>query len=339
MKIAPGYLVFAGTFLFAVLSPILIPRDLLRVAFCSAGFYFVITAFGIWLLLAGRFAGKHLRRLQRTDFLAAAASLAILVTMFAVAPPRFKVFDDEPALINVSRNIFYHKTASLSSVYLPGGSADSSLLPDKRPLLFPVLTCIIHYLRGYSSANGFIVNFICGILALFAFYLFLSRFFSRTLSLAGMLLMAGQPLFFFWITSSGMETLNLLFLIISFILLQRFILTKEAAVFDFLLMTLVLLAQCRYESLLFLALPLLLIRTIPRQLILRPTPIVCSLPLFLVPVLWQRKIFSAGSELTGVLIGPNSLQIPSDRAAFALKNFFSNFRTPDFGLGSIPCDD
>ena len=144
-----------------------------------------------------------------------------------------------------------------------------------------------------------------------ACYWVVAMFLPRRFAIAALLLAAGTPAFVIYTTSGGLETLNLLFTVAAFLAMIA-CLEKQAAPreTELLMLTLLLLAQCRYESLLFI--PVVGLAVLPgllrHQFFQKTSWLTCALPLFLVPVLWQRKGFQGALEMQINKIGQETFQ-------------------------------
>jgi len=293
----------------------------LRIWFSACSPYLTATAFLVWIAAVGIWIRQTATASARRHIGPGVLSIAVVSGIFILAPPRMKVFDDEPVLMNVAKSLYEHRTCAYPRISLVGAECDTARIIDKRPILFPFLVSLAHRVKGYDVRNGFAVNFICGVLTLFSFYLLLSLFFPRWLSAVGMLILSSQPVFLFWITSGGFEALNLFLAVLAFYFFGASLIAGSAAAFNALIMTLLLLAQCRYESaLFFLGLPLLYGRG---KKPFRITAIAAVAPVLFLPVLWQRRIFLGASD-TWNAIGAYVLQVPSAHAVYSVRNFISN---------------
>ena len=134
------------------------------------GYYFILVSFFLWLIYLFRLYLTKLKSILLEHWSGLLFSTIIMVLIFCIAPPRFKVLSDETNLVGISMAMYQSKKASLP---LRGYNVDyrepeyfSKI--DKRPIFYPFLISVVHTLRGYSAYNGFIVNFFCGILTLFS---------------------------------------------------------------------------------------------------------------------------------------------------------------------------
>jgi len=193
----------------------------------------------------------------------------------------------------------------------------------KRPLLYPLLVSFVHSLRGYSASNGFVVNFILGILTLFVVYLFICDQFPRIYGLLSILILASLPNFVMWVTSSGFETLNLFFIVLTFYLFSKVLVSKYVQQAELLFLTLVLLAQCRYESIIFTtAIFFLLPMLLNKKSISELSVVTFIVPVLYVPTIWLPRLYADQPVVNKV--GSAVAQMPSLIESFSFKNILSN---------------
>lgn len=262
----------------------------------AASFYFLFALVLLWTFVAVRAYGNGLSVKLRRHLPALLLALVVTILIFLISPPRFKILADETNLVGVS--LMMHETRSaalpLEGVYTDYSDPEFATSAVKRPMLFSFLTALVHALRGYSAGNGFVLNFLASIAALWLFYLSVTRVLPKIYGILGLLLMAAAPVYVMCATSSGFELLNMLFLVLVFLLIAD----METSGFappkiEMLLFTLVLLAHCRYES---MAVALVVVPALAAVLWKQGFWAAISwrtmlLPLFLLPVLWQRMIF------------------------------------------------
>lgn len=267
-------------------------------AMLSTGLYFISVSFIIWLaviLRNCRFTKEYALSWLKNNYLGLALSLIVVIIFFISAPPRFRIFLDEPHLVAVSKTMMYHRSIDVDTQgywyhnkYLPINSADTVVTP-KRPLLFPFLMYIAHIVRGYSAYNGFLVNFIASFLFLFNVYLLGRHFLDERFALAGVMFTASYPVISLFSTSSGFEILNVFFLVLSLRYFYEYLKEQEPHRLNKLLLTLVLLTQCRYESAGIAAILILAVFYLEfRQKFKNVGPMVAIIPILYLPVFWQR---------------------------------------------------
>ncbi len=288
--------VFAGVLGFAAFD-----RARMVELFTWGGFYFILASFVLWavtMLRRSRLACGW-SGLWREHGVAALLALALVGCAFLASPPAFRILFDEANLAGIAMGMYEERSVAIpENGYFAGGVYTGvTRVLDKRPLTFPFLMYAADALFGTRGASGFVVNFAAGWAALVLFSMLLRRWFSPCWARLGIVLLGSYPQFVLWTTSSGFEMLNLAFILLAFYLLDVFVETRRAGDAERLAMTLVLLAQCRYESTLFLAVLLPLIPLLlPREEYGRLSPAVLVLPLLLVPVAWQQMLFFRADE-------------------------------------------
>jgi len=313
-------IIFCLILLFSLTILMVPSQGWVETAFIKSGYYFTFVSLMLWLIFLLRIRPWALYSFMKKHSQGFILSICAAVMIFTISPPRFKILGDETTLLGTSMAIYKDKT---SHVPLYGMDYQKSTFSVcKRPLLYPFLTSIIHSFTGYKATNAFVVNFISSICTLFLFYLFLSFYFSKKLGLISILLVAGSPIFTFWSTSGGFESINLTFLMFVFLFLCQFLKIKNIIFFTLLILTLILLAQCRYESIIFFLPLLILIPVFLRdKLFYKSSWVTVFSPIFLIPVFWQRRLDSIQ------LFQPNdyfAAKISDMLSAFNLKNFFNN---------------
>ncbi len=294
--------------------------------FESASYYFIFTLFFLWSWrVISLYATAFKNRLVRHyPILLLAVVLTALI--YVSSPPRFKVLADETNLIGVSMMMHEKRSATLpiEGVHTDYRNSDFLTVPDKRPVLFPFLVSIVHALRGYAATNGFILNFAVSCVILFLIYLTTARILPDSYGWVAVLLAAGTPVYMINVTSSGFEALNLLFLLLYFLFLIDTVQSGgEVGRIELLIMTTLLLAQCRYESAAFILITAILLMPLmlKSRFFSRMSCLGCSLPVFLMPLLWQRKFFLDHNEFNK--IGHETFEYAA--GIISLRNLWSNF--------------
>lgn len=286
-------------------------RSALELAFEHSGFYFVFATFGLWLLTLLRDADKSAcLNFLRAHWPAGLLALALTAALFLNSPPKFRILFDEANLAALSMDMYERHGAAIpeNGVFAGGAFRSLSTTLDKRPLAFPFLTYAAHALSGYRASNGFAVNFLASVGALLLFSLLLRRWLDPTAGVLGQLLLASFPLYALCATSNGFEILNLFFILLLFLLFDELLREPRALNAEKCLLTLLVLAQCRYESLLFLLFAPLILLALPRAERGRLSALTLAAPALLLPVLWQQILFfraedhqlDAGGALFGV---------------------------------------
>lgn len=168
-------------------------------------------------------------------------------------PWRFKIVMDEPVLMATAKQMHLNKQAYCAGAqYTVGGiKYNNSIFVDKRPLLYPLLVSILHDWTGYRIYQGIVLNAIL-LLALNGFIYAWGRVLCPPLGgYISLILYNTIPLLAVNATSSGFDILNLLLIICLPALICWHLKRPEPGTLNCLLLYTVLLAQTRYESVLF----------------------------------------------------------------------------------------
>ena len=324
--ISKKLIAFIGVSLASIAAGLLPTRAQSGSLFPSLSYYFIFALLLVWLWRIFDLYGNALKiRLSRL-YPVLLLAVALTALIFVSSPPRFKILADETNLIGVSMMMHEKRSATLPLEGFHTDYKDSNFLTvtDKRPLFFPFLVSIVHALYGYAATNGFVLNFAVSCVILFLIYLTTIRILPNPYGWIAVLLAAGTPIYMINVTSSGFETLNLLFLLLYFLFLIDAVQSNgEYRRIELLLLTTLLLAQCRYESAVFIfitavcLLPLML----KSKFFSHMSYLGCSIPVFLIPLLWQRKLFLTQIEFNK--IEHETFEYASD--TFSLGNLWSNF--------------
>jgi len=178
--------------------------------------------------------------------------LAVLMICISVKPS-FKTVPDEVELLATSHSMVFRKA---SVIDLKGANFYGDYYPgmpeiDHRPFFFPFLTNLLHTLRGFSPANGFLVNALIAFLFLSAVYICARQYFDGPLSAAAVILVMSIPEFSIRTASGGMDLASCFFLGLSFVLMFLFMRNSSSEKFSILWMTLLVLVNLRFENLVF----------------------------------------------------------------------------------------
>ncbi|MEO7411900.1 MAG: hypothetical protein ABIZ81_00965, partial [Opitutaceae bacterium] len=263
------------------------------------------------------------------------ATVAVVVfgssVLLVHEPFGFKILMDEISLLGTSMNMHFNKI-----VLMPfrGNDIQGTFLLldgmlDKRPLFFPFLESIVHDLTGYRPENAFVLN---GILT--ALFLTLVNAIGRMLAgrLAGWLgvaLFAGLPLLAHNATGGGFELLNLVMILGTLLLGIRFAERADAPSLTALVYCSLLLAQVRYESVLYLAPVAVLVLLVwwREQRAMLSWPILFA-PLLMLHYPLQHRIFTLRHEVWELASKPGyttpfSLSYIPENLAHAMSFFFA----------------
>jgi hypothetical protein len=293
----PRFVLLIASCLLAVVLGFLAIPDLAAIDLVSkAGFWFVLAGFVVWLHALWRCFGITARGLhwRRVDWISVGVvglgSLILLVhETFG-----FKILMDEFMLLGTSMSMHLDKTAltPLRGNDIQGAFMIVQGMVDKRPLFFPFLLSLLHDFTGYRPENAFILN---GALT----FVFMGLVFStgrmmasRAVGWLGVALCAGLPLLAQNCTGGGFELLNLVMILATLLLGARYVERRDASSMTAFCYSGMLLAQVRYESVIYLlpvALVVLWVWIRQRNLTL-PWPILIA-PLLMVHYPLQHRIF------------------------------------------------
>jgi len=303
----------------ALLLGFAVPKKTITEWFHASGFYMIFASVVLWLTLLPR---PTLSRSSVVTFLrehgaGAALALAFTTGAFLTCPPAFRILADETNLLGTAMDMYdshSFRNPTEAIYYFEGVRDLLSSEWDKRPLFYPFMVYLVHTALGYDAEqNGFIVNFICSVGLFFSFYYYQRSWFSRFHSLVGMSLLAAIPLVVMWSTSSGFEIPNLFFAVLAFIAFDRLLVKRTGQAATYLMATVLLLSQIRYESALFALcllpwMPFLVKRAEYKNIGVRSLLI----PFLFLPVVWQRRIS----------FGQGVFQMKDNKPPFAVEYLF-----------------
>ncbi|MGZ0707871.1 hypothetical protein ACWPKO_06000 [Coraliomargarita sp. W4R53] len=279
--------------------------------------------------LSGLFALKRLRVAACCHGLPIAFVLFVSGLLLASQPARFKVVMDEPMLLATSMQMYQERQAYavIQSYELEGGTVAVSKVVDKRPLFFPFLLSVLHDLTGYRPTQGFCLNALLLVIFMGASF----RLGGRLCSPYGGYLLVGLfatvPLLIVNATSSGFDLLNILMILLLGARLEAYLRVPDALRLNLLLLVTVLLAQTRYESVLFIlpvAVTILYVWLREREVNITKTMI--FVPLMLIVFAFQRRMMNGYEsfwELPEGLDHPFGLRFIGDNLQIAF-NFFAH---------------
>jgi hypothetical protein len=243
----------------------------------------------------------------------------------------FKILMDEVMLLGTSMSMHLDKTAlvPMRGHDIQGGFQLLAGQLDKRPLFQPFLVSILHDLTGYRPANVFALNTALTFLLLSLTYLTGCRISGRAAGAVAVLLMTSLPLLAQNATGGGFELLNLVMILSTLLLGMRYVAKKDEHTLEAFGLSGILLAQTRYESVLFLLpVALTILWVWWRQHRTTLTWVVMVMPLLMLPYAMHHKVFSARASSWEMASQPGyeqpfALKYVPDNIAHDL-NFFFN---------------
>jgi hypothetical protein len=168
-------------------------------------------------------------------------------------PKQFKVLFDEFGFSGIGYDMHNLREASFPARahYLEGRLYILNHGVDKRPVLFPFFISLVHDLTGYRPGNVFLLNGIMGAILLFGVYLLAVQWGTREGGWIAQLLLIGFPLIAQNATGGGYDLTNLTFLCLFAIAGTAYMRSAGSRGLDAFVCVTVLLAQLRYESVMY----------------------------------------------------------------------------------------
>jgi len=169
----------------------------------------------------------------------------------------FKVLSDETNLLSVANMLTQFGKASNTEmwVYYYNTFHALDVSVPTRPLLFPLLTALVHAVNGMRWWSPFVVNFACLTGTFFLSFAWAKRYLTPALprTLLTLLALAMSPVLLINATSAGFDLCSLFFGFLSALLFARYMEEGDFRVLRALIFTLVCFASVRYESIVALA--------------------------------------------------------------------------------------
>jgi hypothetical protein len=251
---------------------------------------------------------------------------------FQVHEPReFKVLFDEFGLSGVARNMHFTREPTYPSRahYFNGRLITLGSGVDKRPFFYSFLVSLAHDFTGYRPQNAFYVNAGLATILLLLIYAFGFRTGGVRLGCLGVFLMAGLPLLAQNATSGGYELTNLVMIMALYFAGSFYYRSPGIQGLNLFVLTAVLLAQARYESILYvLILPVVVICKWRQERRITLTWMAAISPLMLFMPLFSNKVFMSNTGFFQTKPGQSfiSLHYLSDNASVAMYYLFN----PDY---------
>ncbi len=260
------------------------------------GYPFMLALFAGFIFFAVRVAKPH-----RDEFAAwlrrpGWGGLAVLAaTIFAVWSDFFahKVLFDEYVLQGTAWHMHATKEigAPIRAYDFAGTWLAVDAFLDKRPYFFAFVVSLLHDLTGFRLENVYVANTTLAALTLALTYWLVRRLTGRTgPACLAVALLATLPLFGQNATGAGMEMHNLAMITVGMVCAVLYLERPDADRLCLLVLGGALLAQCRYESALFVV-PIGVVAALGwwrSGRIMLPW-VVCLAPLLLVPYAWLDR--------------------------------------------------
>ena len=314
-----------------VLGFIAIPDAPAIIFVSKAGFWLVLAAFVIFAEALWRMGREEWPTLKASGIDWTSVVVVGLggVVLLVHETFGFKIIMDEIMLLGTSMSMHLDKTVL---VPIRGNDIQGTFvildgMMDKRPLFFPFLVSLLHDLTGYRPANAFVLNGVLTFVFLALVCLLGRRLAGRAAGWLGVALFAGLPLLAHNATGGGFELLNLVMILATLLLGARFLDKRDGPALTAFCFSALLLAQVRYESVIFL----LPVAALVLWVWWREGRAILSWPVILAPLLMvhyplQHRIFdlrASAWELKSGFDRPFSLSYVPDDLFHAAKFFFA----------------
>ncbi|MGD0835541.1 MAG: hypothetical protein ABSB49_02730 [Polyangia bacterium] len=270
--------------------------SLVQQLFVHGTYYFLMVTLLAW-------AGVHLHALRgvrrerllgwvRENWPGLVIALALTLIAWLAVPPALRMLSDEANLVGTSKNLFASKTATFTvsgkSYYDSYWDIDVAI--DRRPPLFPFLVSLLHVVLGYSYRNVFLFNLMVLPAFVLVAYRLAKSLGGESFAVVASLLVVAHPITLIAVRSGGFDFFAAFFALLVIKSFLDYVGAPTPARLAMLWMNLVMFAEIRYESALFLVptvVILLLFRTITWSM-LRPYALIYALsPAYLMPRIWQ----------------------------------------------------
>jgi hypothetical protein len=260
------------------------------------GYYYILGVFAAALVFAGRVLAARPEAwrpwLRRPGADGAVLALGLAV---AIGSDQFahKVLFDEYVLQGTAWHLHATKEVGtpVRAYEFAGTWLATDAFLDKRPFFFTFVVSLVHDLTGFRQENAFVVNVACAAICL-GLTLWLVRALTGRAGAAriAVLLLATLPLFGQNATGASMEIHNLAMIAATLVAATLYLRAPDDDRLALLVLTAVLLAQSRYESVIFVV-PVaaaVAIGWARAGRILLPWPALVA-PLLLVPYAWHNR--------------------------------------------------
>ncbi|WP_308949310.1 glycosyltransferase family 39 protein [Thalassobacterium maritimum] len=172
----------------------------------------------------------------------------------------FKILNDEPVISSTAKNMYTDHISYVPVVthVVSGREITKIGFVDKRPGFFPFALSIVHSLTAYRPENVFWLNSALTCLLLALVYLIVNRSVGKQYGILSVLLLSSLPLLAQNTNGGGYELMNLC--LISGLALSglNYLRKPDTEGLNLLIITSILLANNRYESILYVTVPAML---------------------------------------------------------------------------------
>lgn len=263
-----------------------------------SGYWFVLVAFTLLMVNLGRcFKGRWSQwRQWGLEPLALLTILLGSVVLLLTQKSGYKIVMDEPVLSATALQMHLHREAMTATRgYDVGGSFRlMGGYIDKRPYFYPFLVSLLHDLTGYRPLQGAVLNAL--LTPLFLGLIFIAGRMLSASKAGGYLavwLFMTVPLLGMVVNSAGFDLLNLVMILAALLAAVAYLQEPKYERLNVLLLTAVLLAQTRYESVIYVFVVAIVVYMAwwrRRRIMLSKTALIVPLLLICVPL--QHTLFN-----------------------------------------------
>ena len=223
------------------------------------GYYTIAITFAWAVAAVVRLAPDWWRqgpRCERRELLGVGVTI-LLLTLLAVqtVPYAYKVLYDEFVLQNTALNLHQLREVgtTVRGYEIEGTFTALGSYLDKRPFFFAFLVSLLHDLTGFREANAFVLNTLLMPVIFALAHVFARRLMPVRAAWSAVVALGAFSLLAHNATGAGMEMLNLAMLLLVGLLAIFYLEAPDEPRLAALVLAVVLLAQTRYESSLYVA--------------------------------------------------------------------------------------
>ncbi len=272
--------------------------------FAKTGYWFVTLNFAVFCFCLYRAYVSHFRfLLKNCGKRCLIPCIVIGLSLLFISRSEtmgFKTIMDEHLIASTARGLHMDReaTASMRVHHTSSRQILMSNTVDKRPIFMPYLTSLLHDVGGYHPENSIRLNVFVLCPLLFVLLYVLGY---RLWGVWGGALMCGLiatiPLCGFIFRGGGLEILNMVMIVALLLIAMDFWEASDVYRCGALCLGATLLAQTRYESVIFILPVAILIALVwlRRRRVEVYWPVLLC-PILLIPYLWQNRVFSLNEK-------------------------------------------
>ena len=291
---------------------------MLRTSFTQFSYFIMLSLIATFFILNVIYIQNkkiNVWHLIKTHSVELAFLVGVTVLMYFSVEPEFRVYSDESNLAAISKAMAFDNevfNSTMGNYYYQEYRSISDVVP-KRPLIFPTFAAILHTLSGYRIENIFVLNSIVLFALLSIIYFMVKNRFGLIAAISSVFFVLAQPVVSITASSGGFDIMSTLFALLTCIAFSRFYQDQNKLSLTILVVTFIIFANIRYESLMYggiMFVALLAFKRMNFTLIKDNLILVGPILLWMSPTIWQR-ILTAGTY-----------ENPDDRGVLALDSMF-----------------